>query len=207
MAANREAQRKATHNEVDRCWRRDRINELIKILAQIVPACQKKDATILVPLSGMCAVCVQQGNGTGQDSGLLERARISILSTYIVIVSSLTPSQAQPMHLSASSQFSPLLQSSLSTGASNPNTPLLSSLVQTLSSIVSTTTSPSTPVPKSSMLSQANNNGGGGLSAAAAASLLNTLILAQNVLTSNSSAGSPGQDSMSMETVDQSSQQ
>ncbi|XP_064407525.1 uncharacterized protein LOC135352267 isoform X1 [Halichondria panicea] len=54
MAANREAQRKATHNEVDRCWRRDRINELIKILAQIVPACQKKDATILVPLSGMC---------------------------------------------------------------------------------------------------------------------------------------------------------
>ncbi len=36
------------------------------------------------------------------------------------------------MHLSASSQF---LQSSLPTGASNPNTPLLSSLVQTLSSI------------------------------------------------------------------------
>ncbi|XP_064407404.1 uncharacterized protein LOC135352141 isoform X2 [Halichondria panicea] len=58
MAANREAQRKATHNEVECCveccWRRDRINELIKILAQIVPACQKKDATILVPLSGMC---------------------------------------------------------------------------------------------------------------------------------------------------------
>ena len=141
----------------------------------------------------LTAVCVQQGNGTGQDS--------------------LAPSQAQPMHLSASSQFSPLLQSSLPTGASNPNTPLLSSLVQTLSSIASTTTSPSTPVPKSSMLAQANNNGGGGggggggLSAAAAASLLNTLILAQNVLTSNSSAGSPGQDSMSMETVDQSSQQ
>ncbi|XP_064407421.1 upstream stimulatory factor 1-like [Halichondria panicea] len=45
MATNREAQRKATHNEVERCWRRDRINELIKILAQIVPACQKKDAT------------------------------------------------------------------------------------------------------------------------------------------------------------------
>ncbi|XP_064407612.1 upstream stimulatory factor-like [Halichondria panicea] len=44
MAANREAQRKATHNEVER-WRRDRINELIKVLAQIVPACQKKDAT------------------------------------------------------------------------------------------------------------------------------------------------------------------
>ncbi|XP_064407409.1 uncharacterized protein LOC135352143 isoform X2 [Halichondria panicea] len=42
MAANREAQRKATHNEVER-W--DRINELIKVLAQIVPACQKKDAT------------------------------------------------------------------------------------------------------------------------------------------------------------------
>ena len=34
---------------------------------------------------------------------------------------------------------------------------------------------------------------GGGLSAVAAASLLNTLILAQNVLTSNSSAGSPVQ--------------
>ena len=25
--------------------RRDRINELIKVLAQVVPACQKKDAT------------------------------------------------------------------------------------------------------------------------------------------------------------------
>ncbi|XP_064407407.1 upstream stimulatory factor 2-like [Halichondria panicea] len=44
MATNREAQRKATHNEVER-RRRDRINELIKVLAQIVPACQKKDAT------------------------------------------------------------------------------------------------------------------------------------------------------------------
>ena len=30
---------------VERCWRRDRIIELIKVLAQIVPACQKKDAT------------------------------------------------------------------------------------------------------------------------------------------------------------------
>ncbi|XP_064407387.1 upstream stimulatory factor 1-like isoform X1 [Halichondria panicea] len=44
MAANREAQRKATHNEVER-ERRGRINELIKVLAQIVLACQKKDAT------------------------------------------------------------------------------------------------------------------------------------------------------------------
>ncbi|XP_064407417.1 upstream stimulatory factor 1-like [Halichondria panicea] len=44
MATNREAQRKATHNEVER-RRRDRINELIKVLAQIAPACQKKDAT------------------------------------------------------------------------------------------------------------------------------------------------------------------
>ncbi|XP_064400589.1 upstream stimulatory factor 2-like [Halichondria panicea] len=44
MAANREAQRKATYNEVER-RRRDRINEFIKVLAQIVPACQKIDAT------------------------------------------------------------------------------------------------------------------------------------------------------------------
>ena len=59
---SREAQRKATHNEgkvlcvllrtftifvclsVER-RRRDRINELIKMLAMIVPGCQKKDAT------------------------------------------------------------------------------------------------------------------------------------------------------------------
>jgi hypothetical protein len=35
--------RKQTHNEVER-RRRDRINELIKTLAEIVPGCQKKDA-------------------------------------------------------------------------------------------------------------------------------------------------------------------
>lgn len=35
--------RKQTHNEVER-RRRDRINELIKMLAEIVPGCQKKDA-------------------------------------------------------------------------------------------------------------------------------------------------------------------
>ncbi|XP_064407524.1 uncharacterized protein LOC135352266 [Halichondria panicea] len=69
MATNREAQRKATHNEVER-RRRDRIIELIKVLAQIVPACQKKDATTG---SIVGYICVQQGNGTGQDSGLLER--------------------------------------------------------------------------------------------------------------------------------------
>lgn len=63
---SREAQRKATHNEgklnIDKEYcdikvrnfsfcliverrRRDRINELIKMLAMIVPGCQKKDAT------------------------------------------------------------------------------------------------------------------------------------------------------------------
>lgn len=61
---NREAQRKATHNEgillpskpVHCCHnllcctctverrRRDRINDMIKTLAQIVPGCQKKDS-------------------------------------------------------------------------------------------------------------------------------------------------------------------
>ena len=69
--------------------------------------------------------------------------------------------------------------------------------------------SPSRHVSLTAVCVQQGNGTGqdSGLSAAAAASLLNTLILAQNVLTSNSSAGSPGQDSMSMETVDQSSQQ
>lgn len=41
---DREQIRKATHNEVER-RRRDRINELIKTLAQLVPGCQKKDAS------------------------------------------------------------------------------------------------------------------------------------------------------------------
>lgn len=63
LAVNREAQRKATHNEGIlvpsktsvqwyRCLccvverrRRDRINDMIKTLAQIVPGCQKKDST------------------------------------------------------------------------------------------------------------------------------------------------------------------
>eukprot|EP00731_Ephydatia_muelleri_P012322 Em0006g1216a len=41
---DRDQIRKATHNEVER-RRRDRINELIKTLAQLVPGCQKKDAS------------------------------------------------------------------------------------------------------------------------------------------------------------------
>ena len=40
--------------------RRDRINELIKMLAQIVPGCQKKDATTgnIVGVGGWVRVCV-----------------------------------------------------------------------------------------------------------------------------------------------------
>lgn len=93
-----------------------------------------------------------------------------------------------------------LIQTPLNTGSGNfsssQSTPLLSSLVQTLTSIASTTTSPSSALPRVSLPvtlpSQAT--GGAGLSAAAAASLLNTLILAQNVLTNNSGSGSPGQN-------------
>ncbi len=121
------------------------------------------------------------------------------------------PSLAQPsLHVTPSqlSSISPLLQTSLPSGpSSNPNTPLLSSLVQTLSSMANTTTSPSSsPIPKSS-LSPQSSNGGTGLSAAAAASLLNTLIIAQNVLSGTGAPGASSTEGLTMETVEQVPQQ
>lgn len=79
LAVNREAQRKATHNEGTllpskplHCYhnclcctctverrRRDRINDMIKTLAQIVPGCQKKDSTTgsVVGVSILSCLC------------------------------------------------------------------------------------------------------------------------------------------------------
>lgn len=88
--------------------------------------------------------------------------------------------------------------------------PLLSSLVQTLASLANTNTTTATPppppLPKPSpppisttqpqTPPQAPPPTSGGLSAAAAASLLNTLIMAQNVLT-NTSTGPGGGASVS----------
>ncbi len=79
--------------------------------------------------------------------------------------------------------------------------PLLNSLVHTLASIANTNTSPmpkasppisTTPAQTVPPSQQQQQHISGGLSAAAAASLLNTLIMAQNVLTNNcgSSSGS-----------------
>lgn len=74
--------------------------------------------------------------------------------------------------------------------------PLLNSLVQTLASLANTNTasplpkaSPPIPTPRPQTPPQALPPTSGGLSAAAAASLLNTLIMAQNVLTNTSSGG------------------
>ena len=72
--------------------------------------------------------------------------------------------------------------------------PLLNSLVQTLASLANTSpvSKPSLPAittTQAQTLPQATPTSGGGLSAAAAASLLNTLIMAQNVLTTNTSTG------------------
>lgn len=135
--------------------------------------------------------------------------------------SSLAPSQLQQsspissMQLSSSqlSSGSTLIQPPLNTGvgtlSSAQATPLLSSLVQTLTSIANnTTTSPSSALPKVSLpinLPSQTSSNGGGLSAAAAASLLNTLILAQNVLTNNTGSGSTGQGSAMSSLSDSSS--
>ena len=121
------------------------------------------------------------------------------------LIGSPAPSQLQQsspissMQLSSSqlSSGSTLMQPPLNTGAgtlsSTQATPLLSSLVQTLTSIANnTSTSPSSALPKVSLpinLPSQPTSNGGGLSAAAAASLLNTLILAQNVLTNNTGSG------------------
>lgn len=77
--------------------------------------------------------------------------------------------------------------------------PLINTLVQTLASIASTPSpvpKPSPPVATTAQVQappQVTPTAGGGLSAAAAASLLNTLIMAQNVLTNTGSpAGGAG---------------
>ena len=81
-----------------------------------------------------------------------------------------------------------------STATPPQSIPVLSSLVQTLASITNTTTSPSNLINKPSALTTAAPpQGSGGLSAAAAASLLNTLILAQNVLTGGTAPNGSGQ--------------
>ena len=107
-------------------------------------------------------------------------------------LSSLTPSQLVSTLASVPS-LSTLSSSNLSTLPQT--TPILTSLVQTLASIANTSTTPSTPLPKVtplptpppalSMLSSQTQ----GISATAAANLLNTLLLAQNVLSATTSSG------------------
>ncbi len=111
---------------------------------------------------------------------------------------SLTPVIPQPMP--TPSIVVPPPSSAMLQASPSQVTPLITSLVQTLSSIASTnmTSSPAPVLPKVSPIKPPaipqtvvpqGGGGGGGLSAAAAASLLNTLIMAQNVLTSNTGVG------------------
>ena len=110
-------------------------------------------------------------------------------------LSTLTPSQLVSSLTSVSPSL-PTLTSG-SSPAAPLTTPILTSLVQTLASIASTSTTPSMPLPRVTPLptppppplpmlsSQAQ-----GISAtAAAASLLNTLLLAQNVLNIGTTSG------------------
>ncbi len=124
-------------------------------------------------------------------------------------VASLASQPQTPINLTAAqlSSISPLLQSSLSSGASNPNTPLLSSLVQTLSSMANTSTSPSAPPLRTSLSPTPQANSATGLSAAAAASLLNTLIIAQNVLSNTGGSPQASTEGLTIETVEQVPQQ
>ena len=97
-----------------------------------------------------------------------------------------TPSPSRlPQQLPSSLVYS--TPSQLGTAPGNQTTPLLNSLVQTLASIAGTTTTPANPLPKVS-LPNLSPQGQTGLPAATATSLLNTLLLAQNMLT-NSGAG------------------
>lgn len=131
------------------------------------------------------------------------------------LVSNVTPS---PPRLASSAPLTvtstpPRL--SLTTQAATPMTPqqpagssqvapIINSLVQTLASIANTTASPiparaSPPISTRAQTPPQPPPTSGGLSAAAAASLLNTLIMAQNVLTNTGSgqAGTVG-DSVSV---------
>lgn len=97
-----------------------------------------------------------------------------------------TPSPSRlPQQLPSSLVYS--TPSQMGTAPGNQTTPLLNSLVQTLASIAGTTTTPANPLPKVS-LPNLSPQGQTGLPAATATSLLNTLLLAQNMLT-NSGAG------------------
>jgi len=124
-------------------------------------------------------------------------------------VSSLTP--VTPQQLQTSSMMAPPPPNAGVLQASPAQvTPLITSLVQTLSSFANTNVipSPAPVLPKVSPnklqgfpqatppLAGGGGGGGGGLSAAAAASLLNTLIMAQNVLTNGGGVAQGGGVSM-----------
>lgn len=136
---------------------------------------------------------------TANNAASTLQAQTSSSSTPLLTSSQITAAQVTPSRLTTPPLSNPsppqLLQSAISGSATPPQTtPGLSSLVQTLASITNTTTSPSNPINKPSTLaSSAPPQGSGGLSAAAAASLLNTLILAQNVLTGGSGPNGSGQ--------------
>lgn len=127
-------------------------------------------------------------NVTSSPSRLVSSASpLTATSTPSRIISSLAP---------VTPQQPPML--ALQPPAAGSNSQLLSSLVQTLASLANTSMSPpiskaSPPAPiittRAQTPPQSMPTSGGGLSAAAAASLLNTLIMAQNVLTSTSGSG------------------
>ena len=121
-----------------------------------------------------------------------------------------TPQQVSPSPHQQQAQVTPSHQQAQTSNSSQSLAPLISSLVQTLASLANPTTTtvqslapppPPQPVHKASPPPRAQtppqatstSGGGGGLSAAAAASLLNTLIMAQNVLTHTGTGGvAPG---------------
>lgn len=120
---------------------------------------------------------------------LLSLAQSLTQPTSAVAPPTLSASPPRPL---PGSQLTSLLPSQLST----PTTPLLTSLVQTLASIAGTTTTTqanslprvSLPTLQSQLQSQPP------LPASAAASLINTILMAQNVLTGGVVSGAGGQE-------------
>lgn len=135
-------------------------------------------------------------------------AQVLVTSSPSQLTTSTPAITSTPAHLMPSSQITP--QQAPPPPAATPQppvgsspsqvAPLINSLVQTLASIASTSSisKPSPPItttqtlPPPPQATPTPSPASGGLSAAAAASLLNTLIMAQNVLTNTGSVGQGG---------------
>ncbi|XP_011404335.1 PREDICTED: uncharacterized protein LOC105312975 [Amphimedon queenslandica] len=177
---HKELIRKQTHNEVER-RRRDRINELIKILAEVVPGCQKKDSsngnivgyvyskgTVLEKTVEYVRELIMQNEQLVATAKLAEKSAsaLHILQNQITVLekeNTFLRAQMVQLGIDTSSTAlsgarsllsNPLAQSLLNTQVTPPPPPPTTNTSQLLVSLAQTLTSN----PLLASLSQLNNN-------------------------------------------------